>query len=107
MKNLKSLTDYIKNNKRFGCQLAGDFDGVVIPVTDYGYEPKTKVFYLLCDFGNPPLSTKTILQAAHKYQMVLNIAIGSEELGTIKDVNYFSTEYGEGSFGESDTVVLH
>lgn len=107
MKNLKSLTDYIKAHKYFGNVLAGDFDGCTIPVTDYGYDSSDKTFYFFCDgsFEEPAISAKSILKEVYRYP-VISIALICEELSCIKDVKSISHQFGNGSFGEPDYVVM-
>lgn len=105
MKSLRDLTDYIKKNKKFDHILAGEFDGVDIPVTTYAYDSQDKIFYFLCEFDDSPIYASTILKEVYKYPVV-SIRIMNEDLRQIKDVKSFHTTYGVESFGEPNMLVM-
>lgn len=105
MKNLKNLADYVKNSKKFLSTVLCDFGGITEEVTNCGYDPKDKIYYLFCNEDDNPIPLKSILADSYKYPIV-NIVAASETLLRTKEINSFSTLYGIESFGEGNSLVI-
>lgn len=105
IKTLKELANYIKQSSTFVEDAVLDFERARYYITDSAYDNKHLEYYLIADETYNPLTVKSILADSYKYPNA-RITLFSEDLNMVRACKGFSTQIGDGNFGEANAVVL-